>query len=529
MPNTRTVAGRTAIRTIAGALALGAAALGGPSQAQDACGALRSVEITGLAVEITRSSRIAAGPSQLEPGAPGPSYAGPLPERCLVEGVIEKRKGVGGVDYGIKFALALPQSWNGRFLFQGGGGLNGRVAPPLGLVAAAEAPAVVRGFAVVTTDTGHSGAGFDGSFFADQEATLNFLWLANGKVTVVAKALVAQYYGRPADRSYFMGCSTGGREGMIMSQRYPAYFDGIVAGAPAMRTGYSNLGMRSVSVALAKAAQKDASGNVIPGSALADGDKKLIVDSLLATCDADDGIADGLIFNPHACDFDPTDLVCTGAKNDRCLTAAQASAVQTALAGPKASNGQRVYPGYLYDTGITFTGQGIPGVLNGAPSPVGPRVPPTTQDVDAEAAEVASAPSTLGDTNTWTNLSTFSGHGGKLLFYHGVSDPWFSSLDTIEYYQRLGDANGGADRVREWSRLFLVPGMGHCGGGTATLDKFDLLTPLVDWVENGKAPDAVVATGSSSPNRSRPLCAYPQHAHYKGSGDSDSAANFECR
>jgi hypothetical protein len=528
--STITAARIESLRSVAAAvLVLGCTTAGTSAYAQDACAKLKSVAITGLAVEIMSTEKLAAGPAPAQPGPGGPGYAGALPARCSVTGVIEKRKGVGGVDYGIKFALALPDDWNGRFLFEGGGGLNGTVRPPLGAGAAGARPGLARNFAVVTTDTGHQGAGFDGSFFADQEATLNFLWLANGKVTVVAKALVAAYYARAPEHSYFVGCSTGGREGMIMSQRYPSYFDGIVSGAPAMRTGYSNLGMRSVSVALSKAAARDAAGNVVPGSALSDGDKKLIVDGLLRTCDADDGVADGMIFNPHACDFDPTDLVCAGAKNDSCLSAAQASAVQTALSGPKASNGRQVYPGYLYDTGITVSGGGIPGVLNGAASPVGPRVPPTTQDVDAEAAEVAIAPSTLGDSNWWTNLSSFSGHGGKLLFYHGVSDPWFSSLDTIEYYQKLGDTNGGPDVVRDWSRLFLVPGMGHCGGGTAALDRFDLLSAVVDWVEQGKAPDSVVATGAAFPNRSRPLCPYPQHAHYKGTGDSENAANFECR
>jgi hypothetical protein len=518
------------VRTAAyGAMTLGCAVFGTAGNAQDACAALKSVALTGLTVEITGTEKLAAGNAPAPQGQGDPGYTGPLPARCHVEGVIEKRKGVGGADYGIRFALALPDDWNGRFVFQGGGGLNGIVRPPLGAGAAGGIPALARNFAVVSTDTGHQGAGFDGAFFADQEATLNFLWLANGKVTLVAKALIESYYRRAPDHSYFVGCSTGGREGMIMSQRYPSYFDGIVSGAPAMRTGYSNLGMRSVSVALSKAARRDASGNVIPGSALTDGDKKLIIDGFLKTCDADDGVADGMVFNPHACDFDPTDLVCQGAKNDTCLSPAQATAVQTALSGPKASNGRQVYPGYLYDTGITFSGQGIPGVLNGAPSPVGPRVPPTTQDVDAEVAQISVEVSTLGDTNWWTNLSTFSGHGGKLLFYHGVSDPWFSSLDTIEYYQKLGDANGGADQVRDWSRLFLVPGMGHCGGGTATLDRFDLLTAVVDWVEKDTAPDSVVATGASFPNRSRPLCPYPQHAHYKGTGSSEDAANFECR
>ncbi|MEO8466319.1 MAG: tannase/feruloyl esterase family alpha/beta hydrolase [Gammaproteobacteria bacterium] len=507
-----------------------AAFAGASANAQDAaaCAAMRTVTLPGAALEITAAERVPAGNAPAA-GPGGPSYAGALPAHCRIDGVLERRKGVAGVEYGIRFALALPDNWTGRFLFQGGGGLNGTVNPPLGAGAAGDAPALARGFAVVSTDTGHQGVVFDGSFFADQEATLNFLYVANGKVTQVAKRLIDAYYRKPAEHSYFVGCSTGGREAMIMSQRYPSYFDGLVSGAPAMRTGYSNLGMRSVSVALSKAAARDASGAVIPGSALSDGDKKLIIDSLLKTCDADDGVADGMIFNPRACGFDPMSLVCKGAKSATCLSSVQAAAVKTALAGPKASNGRQVYPGYLYDTGITFGGQGIPGVLNGAPSPVGPRVPPTAQNVDDEVAAVLAAPNTLGDTNQWTSLSTFVGHGGKLLFYHGASDPWFSALDTIDYYRTLGEANGGADQVKAWSRLFLVPGMGHCAGGTATLDRFDMLSAIVDWVETAKAPESVIATGTAFPGRSRPLCPYPQHAHYTGRGNSEDATNFQCR
>jgi feruloyl esterase len=315
---------------------------------------------------------------------------------------------------------------------------------------------------------------------------------------------------------------------MIMSQRYPTYFDGLVSGAPAMRTGFSNLGMRSVAVALAAAAQRDADGAVIPGSALSDGDKKLIVDSLLATCDAKDGLADGLISDPIGCDFSPSEIACTNDRQEMCLDPKQTVAVAKAMGGARTATGRRVYPGYLYDTGITTTAQGIPGVLNGAPSPVGPRVPPTTQDVDAEVTEVLNAPSTLGDSAGWTNLSTFSGHGGKLLFYHGVSDPWFSALDTVQYYDRLAAGSGGLEATRNWSRLYLVPGMGHCGGGAA-LDQFDMLSALVDWVERDRAPAGIVATGAAFPGRSRPLCPYPQHAHYDGTGNPDDAASFECR
>jgi Tannase and feruloyl esterase len=516
------------VTLVSAALALCATARAG---AQDAttCTALKSFALPGAALEITAAERVAAGPPPAGPGG-RPAEARDLPAHCRVDGVLERRTGVGGVEYAIRFALALPDHWTGRFLFQGGGGLNGSVNPPLGAAAAGDEPALARGFAVVSTDTGHQGAVFDRGFFADQEATLNFLYVANGKVAPIAKRLVAAYYGKAADHSYFVGCSTGGREAMIMTQRYPRYFDGVVAGAPAMRTGYSNLGMRSVAVALSVAAERDGKGDVIAGSALTAADKKLITDSVLATCDAKDGIKDGMVFDPLGCSFDPRSLICRGTKNDRCLTETQADAVRRAMAGPQAANGRAVYPGYLYDTGIGASGQGlIPGVLNGAAGPVGARVPPTRQDVDAEAAAVAGEPSTLGDTNQWTNLSTFRGHGSKLLFYHGVSDPWFSALDTVEYYQKLGAANDGQDTVRDFSRLFLVPGMGHCRGGAATLDDFDLLGAVVDWVEHDRAPDAVVATGKAFPGRSRPLCPFPQHAAYKGRGDPEDAASFECR
>jgi hypothetical protein len=141
----------------------------------------------------------------------------------------------------------------------------------------------------------------------------------------------------------------------------------------------------------------------------------------------------------------------------------------------------------------------------------------------------AAEPSALGYTDAWTNLSTFSGHGGKLLFYHGLSDPWFSAVDTIEYYERLAAASGGMEATHEFARLFLVPGMGHCAGGDAALDRFDMLRAVVDWVENGVPPDSVTATGDAFPDRGRPLCAYPAHAHYSGSGDVENADSFECR
>ena len=239
---------------------------------------------------------------------------------------------------------------------------------------------------------------------------------------------------------------------------------------------------------------------------------------------------DGLIFDTRGCRFSPASLACKGAKADGCLSAPQVAAIEKAFAGPRDSKGRQVYPRYPYDTGIVTAGPGIPGILMpNAGSPV-PPVPGFEQDVDAEARVAeGDAQQVLTDTAAWTNLSTFSAHGGKLLFFHGVSDPWFSAMDTVEYYERLGASNGGAEAVRGWSRLFLSPGMGHCGGGAGALDRFDLLTPLVAWVEQGTAPDSVPATGRSAPGRSRPLCAYPQHAHYKGTGDPEVLASYECR
>jgi feruloyl esterase len=446
-----------------------------------------------------------------------------------VDGVIDERVGHDGRPYAIGFAVALPVSWNGRFLMQGGGGLNGNVAVPLGSVAAGDVSALERGFAVVTTDSGHqSGAVFDAGFLGDQEAALNFLYESVGKVAQVGKQIVSAHYGRAAAHSYFVGCSTGGREAMLMSQRYPRFFDGIVAGAPAMRTSFSNLADKWVTVALNQVAPKDEQGRPQSIHALSESDKKLVIDSVLKSCDALDGVRDGMIFDPSGCRFDPADLVCKGSKTDSCLTAAQAAALKKGFAGPKDSRGVQVYPGFWFDTGIAA--QGIPaGLLNPGPSPVAGPVFATEMNMDKEAIGAASPIAAIGDTAHWTQLNTFSEHGGKLIFFHGVSDPWFSAQDTVRYYEELVANNGGPEAVSKWSRLFLVPGMGHCAGGPATLDHFDLIDPIVKWVEQGEAPPSVPATGMDFPGRSRPLCPYPKHTHYKGKGDSERAENFECR
>jgi len=367
---------------------------------------------------------------------------------------------------------------------------------------------------------------FDGSFLNDQQAALNFLFQAVPEVTVVAKQIVAQHYRRPNEHAYFVGCSTGGREAMMMSQRFPNYFDGIVAAAPAMRTSFSNLGLRHAATALNGIAPLGTDGKPDTRAALSEPNRRLLIDGILEACDALDGNRDGLIFAPQECHFDPGALLCKDGQKDRCLTNGQVNAIRTVMQGPRTASGRQVYPGYYFDTGIATT-QGLPGVLAGPLIPEG-RPAGVTMDVDAAWAEAVNARSMVGDTDAWTNLSTFRGHGGKLIFLHGVSDPWFSAQDTVQYYERLGRDNPEV-ALAQWSRLFLVPGMGHCGGGERTLDHVDLLDAIVGWVENGRAPERVIATGASAPGESRPLCPHPAHAQYKGSGDARDAANYLCK
>ncbi len=498
-------------------------ALVGCAWAQQGSSCAKLMEFKAAGVEITKAAPIPAGTTETIPWG-GP--IGPLPSYCRVEGIINRRTGVGGEEFGIGFALALPDKWNGDFLMQGGGGGNGIVAPPLGVNAAGSTPALMRGFAVLSTDTGHKSrrGAFDFGFMRDQQAYLDFAYLANAQVASLAKELIAQFYGKRSAYSYFSGCSTGGREGMILSQRYPTVFNGIISGDPAMRTGLSNLAIgRWIPVALNQIAPKDADGKPVIAQALTDGDRKLISDALLKQCDGKDGIADGLISDPLGCDFDPAALACKEGKSESCLEPKKVAAIKKALGGPKTAGGVQVYPGFPYDTGITASGP-IRGLLMPGPGIFGPATIDMEVNVDKEAL---AAVQPLVDSMS-TNLTTFSANGGKLLFYHGDSDPWFSALDTFGYYKDMAQANGGLEAVAKWSQFYFVPGMGHCGGGSA-LDQFDLLTATVDWVEKGIPPTSVIATGKTFPGRSRPLCPYPKHAQYKGQGDTEDAKNFECR
>src|SRR5271157_5083024 len=320
-------------------MAASCAAATAQSASMVSCANLADLKIDG--VEITKAAPVPAG-TTLPPMFPGAPSSGPLPAHCRVDGVIERRKGVGGEEFGIRFALALPEkdAWNGDFMMQGGGGGNGVVAYPTGASYSGEKPALVRGFAVASTDTGHKAktGPFDFSFMRDQQAYLDFAYQANAEVAAVAKEIVARYYAKAASYSYFVGCSTGGREGMILSQRFPTMFNGIVSGDPAMRTGLSNLAIgKWFPVAYNQAAPKDASGKPQIDKFLTAEERRLFMDALMNRCDAKDGLADGMISDPTGCDFDPSVLACKSGQSDACIAAEKIAAIKRAFAGPKNS------------------------------------------------------------------------------------------------------------------------------------------------------------------------------------------------
>jgi pimeloyl-ACP methyl ester carboxylesterase len=516
--------GETAARVVAvGGLAIAALATQVSAHAQNqaqerACAALAASSTGAEDLKIDEARFYA---NRTVAGRPGTETT--LPPHCHVAGSFERRTGVDGKEYAIGFALNLPAEWNGRFLFQGGGGLNGSIREPTGGQGAGERTALEQGFAVVATDSGHQGSGFDGSFMADQQALLNFQFQANAKTTEVALPIVEAYYGEAPHHNYFVGCSTGGREGMIMAQRYPYLFDGIVSGAPAMRTTTSNLALRWISNQYVKARVET------PRDPFTPAEEQLVMGALLEQCDALDGQADGLIFNRTSCDFDPTELACSASTPaGQCLAPNKAEALARAMAGPVNAAGLPVYVSYPYDSGIDDAG-GLPGLLlAGGSPPIGPNgADLQSQNVDAEFLDAIAANEALGSTASYYNLTSFIGNGGKQIFYHGEADPWFSANDTVRYFEEIAEANAAVQPVDEYGRLYLVPGMAHCQGGELTPDSFDLLTPIVEWVENGAAPAAVTATGRSMPGQSRPLCPYPSYAHYQN-GDAADASNYEC-
>jgi feruloyl esterase len=479
-----------------------------PNLQSSRCADLASISIPGFVVKITKAASVSADAT--------------LPAHCLIEGDINPRVGFGGKPYALGFALSLPDVWNGRFLYQGGGGYDGVMRPPIGPQNGGP-PALARGFAVVFTDSGHKGG--TPAFMEDQQATLDFAQESVGKVTQVAKKIIETYYSRPPQYSYFTGCSNGGREAMLAAQRYPTMFDGIVASDPGMRSENTRFAAAWTQLVFEAAAPKDATGKPQLDKLYSDADRRLVSARILEACDDLDGLKDGLIFNASACRFDPATLICKGRKTDTCLTKAQVEAIKAAIAGPKTRGGIPVYSRFAYDPNLV-----VSRFMPSAPTPAQGQPFPTFE-VDQAVANIAlDGAWQLVATAGWTNYSTFFGHGGKLIFTSGLSDPAFSAFDTVDYYERALQANGGPVAARASTRLFLIPGRGHCGSGTGTtLNQFDTLDAVVNWVEKGLAPEFIVANVSNASGQQRPLCAWPAYAHYNGMGDPKDAANFECR
>jgi len=504
-----------------------AAAEAEPAKAVDSaaqCQALTGLQWTG--VEIVSAKLVPAAPAGTVPFNPATKNTIPasLPEHCRVEGMINRRKGADGVEYGIGFALALPSNWNGRLMFQGGGAFNGRIMEPYGLIdSLGDETALTRGFAVISTDSGHKGAPFDTTFMSDQQAALDFAFNAVPTVTRLGKDLAARYFGRAPHHSYSYGCSTGGREGMIAAQRNPELFDGIIAGDPAMRTWQTRIAVWNATVAFNRIAPRDADGKPLPLQAFPAEDQKLLYAAVAKQCDALDGLKDDLILNLAACKFDPAVLQCEKGKNASCLSSEQVTALKTAFGGPKDSRGNPVYAGFPYDLRLLgeHVGNAMSLIPGAQPNPYAN--PPSPFSLDVDSLVRATPLQTLTDTNEWTDLGTFYRKGGKIIFYHGASDPWYSMFDTLDYFQRNKAANPESDS----SRFYSIPGMAHCSGGGP--ERYDMLSAVVDWVEKGIAPGGIIASDWTRQGGARPLCPWPQYGRYKGTGDSKDAANFECR
>jgi feruloyl esterase len=382
----------------------------------------------------------------------------------------------------------------------------------------------------------------DARFGLDQQARIDYAFNAVDKVTLAAKALVARFYGRDAERSYFLGCSNGGRQGMLAAQRYPAYFDGIVAGAPVFNLSRIVVNQIWNVQVVSRLAPRDTQGQPILSRAFSDSDLKRVADATLEACDALDGLADGMINDWRACPFDPKVLTCADQKTDRCLTTEQVAALRDLTGGARNSRGEPLYGRFPYDTGIampvwrrmrlgtsTTAKSDASDVVLGVEAlryymltPPDPQFDPLRFDFDRDLPRTRQMQAFTDADATY--LRGFAQHG-KMILYHGVSDQGMAAGALTDWYDKVITDTGA--RTPDFARLFFVPGMTHCGGGQST-DRFDMLTAIQAWVEEGRAPDRIVATGAAFPGVSRPLCPYPSVARYVG-GDVTRESSFQCR
>ena len=531
--------------------ATGAALSGG-------CAPLASRLGTLANTTITASSEVAAGALNV---------AGtPIAAHCLVTGKMFERTGPDGQRYAIGFEMRLPLNWNGRFFHQGNGGLDGFVQPALGSVGGGGelTNALAKGFAVLSSDAGHNRSQLP-LFGRDPQARLDYGYQAVAKLTPMAKSVIRIAYGKSPDRSYFGGCSNGGRHTMVAAARYASDYDGFLAGTPGF-----NLPKAAVAqLAGAQLFNRVATSSDL-ASALTPAERRLVAQRVLARCDALDGASDGAVGDVASCqrtfDLQADVPTCSGVRDGQCLSAEQKDVLAKVFAGATDSRGQRLYAPFPWDPGIAgndwanwkfvssvtnrdpvamaFTFQTPPAEPAAAADPKafalafdldrGMQLIHATSGAYTESSMQFMTPP--GD----TDLATMRARGGKLVVYHGSADGVFSSADTTAWIERLSRRHADA---ADFARLFVVPGMNHCRGGLST-DQFDMLTPLVKWVEQDQAPDRVIATvrgagnagganpevpASWSPGRTRPLCPYPKVAGYNGTGDVEKAESFTCR
>lgn len=450
-------------------------------------------------------------------GAPG------VPAHCRITGVLAPE---------IAFEVSLPAHWNARFYMIGNGGLAGESLEDPMRVAQRNA-ALQAGFAFAQTNTGHDARKEPGGSFvmSNPAKAIDYAYRAVNLTAVTAKRITQSYYKKDITRSYWNSCSNGGRQGLVEAQRYPQDFDGILANSPWVdQTGYT-LGALWNQQAL-DAAPLSAAKLALLGKAV------------MAKCDALDGLKDGQIDDPRRCTLDvKADLpaCAAGTDNDSCLTAAQTQTLMKVYGGPQ-SHGQQIFPGYML--GSEAAGGWMNWIVSPAPdrksadfnlaegtmrylvhTPPQPNYDYRSFDFERDTHVLDAWGQLVNATNP--DLSRFKQRGGKLIITYGWADPVLQPLVGVNYYEQAIARNG--PDTPQFFRLFMVPGMGHCGGGIAT-DRFDAVTALVDWVEKGKTPQMIRAARvvKDQEVRSRPLCAYPQVARYSGHGSIDDAVNFHC-
>jgi feruloyl esterase len=480
------------------------------------CERLSSLALPGTT--ITLAQTVAAGgfspPATGAPGAPGAAQGfANLPSFCRIAAVLKPSS-----DSNIEMEVWLPiEGWNGKFQAVGNGGWAGVISY------AALAAALREGYATASTDTGHKGG--DAVFgIGHPEKVIDFAFRAVHEMTVKSKTILSEFYDRAPRLSYWNGCSTGGRQGLMEAQKYPEDFDAIVAGAPANYQTHLHAWDLSVAVP----ALKDAASAVTPAKLA------MLNKAVLAACDARDGITDGVLNNPRACHFNPETLLCRGGANDdSCLTAPQIESVKRMYAPARTKTGQTIFAGK--DPGSELGWNAISGGTAPAGVSLGSfRVAYADAnwdwrnfDLDRDLKVVDER---IGTTINAINpdLSAFKARGGKLLLYHGWNDTAISAGNAVNYYSSVLSKMGS--KQDGWIRLFMAPGMQHCGGGPGP-NQVNYISALERWREAGIAPDQLIASHVTD-NRvdvTRPLCPYPQVAVYKGAGSTNDAASFACK